>query len=91
MPADDEMQGDIVAQGLELMLYGMGTVVLFLALLVLATTGMSGLITRYFPQPEPPSVTARERGAGKAAAPQLDPGVVAVITAAIHQHRRTKD
>jgi oxaloacetate decarboxylase gamma subunit len=81
------MQGDIVAQGVELMLYGMGTVVLFLALLVLATTSMSGFITRYFPQPEPPPVTARERGAGEAAAPELDPGVVAVITAAIHQHR----
>jgi oxaloacetate decarboxylase gamma subunit len=85
------MQGDIVAQGIELMLYGMGTVVLFLALLVLATTGMSGLITRYFPQPELPPVSARERGAGKAVAPELDPGVVAVITAAIHQHRRTDD
>jgi oxaloacetate decarboxylase gamma subunit len=91
VPAGDEMQGDIVAQGIELMLYGMGTVVLFLALLVVATTGMSGLITRYFPQPEPPAVKAQERGAGKAVAPQLDPGIVAVITAAIHQHRKTED
>lgn len=80
------MQGDIVAQGVELMLYGMGTVVLFLAALVLATAGMSGFITRYFPQPEPPPVKARERGPGEAAA-ELDPGIVAVITAAIHQHR----
>ncbi len=91
VPAGEDMQGDIVAQGMELMLYGMGTVVLFLALLVLATTAMSGLISRYFPQPEPPPVTARERGAGKAVAPQLDPGVVAVISAAIHQHRKTED
>ena len=45
------MQGDIVAQGVELMLYGMGTVVLFLAALVLVTTGMSGFITRFFPEP----------------------------------------
>ena len=38
------MQGDIVAQGLELMLFGMGTVVVFLALLVaMATAGMSRL------------------------------------------------
>ncbi len=80
------MQGEIVAQGVELMLYGMGTVVLFLAALVLATTGMSGFITRYFPQPEPPPVKARERGPGEAAS-ELDPGIVAVITAAIHQHR----
>jgi oxaloacetate decarboxylase gamma subunit len=85
--AGDDMQGDIVAQGVELMLYGMGTVVLFLAALVLATIGMSGFITRYFPQPEPPPVTARERSTGKAAAGELDPGIIAVITAAIHQHR----
>ena len=81
------MQGDIVAQGVELMLYGMGTVVLFLAALVLATAGISGFITRYFPQPEPPPVKARERGPGESAAAELDPGIVAVITAAIHQHR----
>jgi oxaloacetate decarboxylase gamma subunit len=83
------MQGDIIAQGMELMLYGMGTVLLFLGLLVLAVTGMSGFIIRYFPSPEPPPVTARVRSAGKAATTELDPGVVAVITAAIHQHRNT--
>lgn len=81
------MQGDIVAQGVELMLYGMGTVVVFLAALVLATTGMSGLITRYFPQPEPPAVKARKRSAGPVAIAEPDPGLVAVISAAIHQHR----
>jgi oxaloacetate decarboxylase gamma subunit len=83
------MQGDIIAQGLELMLYGMGTVVVFLVLLVVATTGMSGFIVRYFPEPAPPTVVTRERKPGKAAAGELDPGVVAVITAAIHQHRNT--
>jgi oxaloacetate decarboxylase gamma subunit len=83
------MQGDIVAQGLELMLFGMGIVVLFLGLLVLATAGMSALITRHFPQPEPLPVTARTRTPGKPVAAELDPGVVAVITAAIHQHRKT--
>lgn len=85
------MQGDIIAQGVELMLYGMGTVVVFLGLLVLATFGMSGLITRYFPEPELPPVTARVRSPGKAAPAELDPGVVAVITAAIHQHRNTNN
>ena len=41
------MQGDIVSQGLELMLFGMGTVVLFLALLVLAlgTEAVVALLT----------------------------------------------
>ncbi|MEP1594634.1 MAG: OadG family transporter subunit, partial [Halieaceae bacterium] len=42
------MQGDIVAQGVELMLYGMGTVVVFLTLLVVVTTLMSAILERYF-------------------------------------------
>ena len=72
------MQGELVAQGIELMLYGMGTVVMFLTLLVVATTIMSRFITRYFPEPAPSA----------SAAPQADdPNLVAVITAAIHQHR----
>ena len=85
------MQGDIVAQGIELMLYGMGTVVLFLALLVVATTFMSRFIERYFPEPEPSSsadaALKRLRGQG---APAEDPNLVAVISAAIHQHRANR-
>lgn len=81
------MQGDIVAQGFELMLYGMGTVVLFLSLLVVATSAMSRLMIRYFPDPEPPAVPAREP-AGGAVSAGTDPRLLAVITAAIHRHRR---
>ena len=50
------MQGDIVAQGVELMLYGMGTVVVFLSLLVVITTLMSAIVQRYFAEPEPVAV-----------------------------------
>lgn len=71
------------------MLYGMGTVFVFLSLLILATNIMSVIIGRFFPQPEQPVVTARERRVPAAATAELDPGVVAVITAAIHQHRKT--
>ena len=39
----------LVAQGIELMLLGMGTVVVFLALLVSATTLMSRTINRFWP------------------------------------------
>jgi oxaloacetate decarboxylase gamma subunit len=83
------MQGDIVAQGIELMLYGMGTVVLFLALLVLATTAMSNLITRFFHQPEPAAAGVRASDTDKPAevGAALDPGLVAAITAALHLHR----
>lgn len=69
------------------MLYGMGTVVLFLALLVVATAAMSALLTRYFPEPEP--VPARRPARGQAAADTetADPAIVAAISAAIHRHR----
>ena len=84
----DGMQGSIVAQGVELMLFGMGTVVLFLALLVIATTAMSALVTRYFtPAEASPTEPAATPGAPTGGAGQPDPGVVAAIAAAIHQHR----
>jgi len=83
------MQGDIVAQGVELMLYGMGTVVLFLALLVVMTTIMSGFVNRYFPEPQASAAAALHNLRGPAQ-PADDPNLVAVISAAIHQHRSDK-
>ncbi len=83
------MQGDIVAQGVELMLFGMGTVVAFLALLVVATTGMSRLVARYFPAAEPVVPPSRRPGLpARTAAPADDEQLVAVISAAIRQHRQ---
>ena len=85
------MQGDIVAQGVELMLYGMGTVVLFLALLVLAILVMSRFVSRYFPEEESSAAAALQKLRGRAQPqPADDPNLVAVITAAIHQHRINK-
>ncbi len=71
-------QPQLLEQGLELMLYGMGTVVVFLSLLVLATTLMSRVVARLSPAP-----VAAETAAG--ATP--DELTVAVISAAIHAHR----
>ena len=45
----DDTADSLISQGLELMLYGMGTVILFLGLLVLAITLMSWLLRRFFP------------------------------------------
>ncbi|MBN7796772.1 OadG family protein [Parahaliea mediterranea] len=78
------MQAGIIDQGVELMLYGMGTVVVFLGLLVLATTLMSRFVGRYFPEAEPePSRAAPPPPAARADDPQL----LAVIGAAIHRYR----
>lgn len=63
------------------MLYGMGTVIVFLTLLVVATIAMSRLVSRYFPE-RPPQPLSRPVPAGQ------DPQLLAVIAAAIHRHRR---
>ncbi len=61
------------------MLFGMGTVVVFLTLLVFITSGMSALVAKYWPPPEPAAP----------ASPAVDGRTLAVISAAIHQHRST--
>ena len=75
------MTEDIISQGLELMLFGMGTVVVFLTLLVMCTSVMSALVTRYAPAPE--------AGGADATVPpaSADATLLAVISAAIHKHR----
>jgi len=77
------MQGDIVAQGLELMVYGMGSVVVFLALLIVCTTAMSLTISRFFPEPQP-----IHRAPRKTPRIEQDEELIAVISAAVHQHRK---
>jgi oxaloacetate decarboxylase gamma subunit len=72
------MEPTLIDQGLELMLFGMGTVVVFLTLLVLVTSAMSALVERFAPLP----VSAEPN-----AATTDDPLLLAVITAAIKKHR----
>ena len=68
--------------------FGMGTVVVFLALLVVATTAMSAFVGRFFPEPPPAPVAGSKPEVGAAASPGSE--VVAAISAAIHQHRNHK-
>ncbi len=76
------MQENLFGQGLELMVFGMGTVFVFLVLLVGATRLLSLLVEKLdlvdaAPEPD------------RAMAPALDQRrLVAVIGAAIQQHRR---
>jgi oxaloacetate decarboxylase gamma subunit len=84
------MQGSIVNQGVELMLFGMGTVLVFLTLLVLAITLMSWVLQRYFPVLEITPAANRSKGTTTATATTFAAGdatLVAVISAALHQHR----
>lgn len=83
------MRDEIIAQGVELMLYGMGTVVIFLALLVVATAAMSRLLARYLPEVEP--LPAPQRQGTGAASPEPDSHLVAAIAAALHRHRTRRN
>ena len=79
----------LLQQGVDLMLYGMGTVVVFLTVLIVATGFMSWFIGRYFPEAEIPVASV---GGAAAAVPDRENNtqLVAVITAAIHRHRAGK-
>ena len=68
------MQTTLLDQGLTLMLVGMGTVFVFLTLLVAGMSLMAGIVKRL------------SRVAAAASVSDLD---IAVITAAIAQHRKT--
>ena len=72
------MEENLLRQGFELMLAGMGTVFLFLTLLVLATSLMSRLVLRLQP-------VALETGTPPSG---QDAEEVAAIAAAIEMHRR---
>ncbi len=77
------MQDNLFQQGVELMVYGMGTVFTFLALLIVATTLMSYFVRRFvqLQLAAQPADTNPEQSADN------DKQLIAVITAAIHKHR----
>lgn len=76
-------ESNLINEGLTLMTYGMGFVFVFLTLLVFATTFMSKLVVKFIPEPQP----AAPKPKAAAAAPAGDQQLVAVISAAIKQHR----
>ncbi len=76
----------LLQQGVDLMLYGMSTVFLFLALLVIAMITMSYLVARVEARTGARSETGTSPANG-----ELDGAVVAAITAALHQHRQRRD
>ena len=77
------MQDNLMQQGVELMLYGMGTVFTFLALLIIATTAMSAFLQR-FVKPEPLTVQAPVKVSEAAG---NDDQLLAIISVAIHKYR----
>ncbi len=72
----------LIAQGVDLMIYGMGTVFVFLTLLVLAVTLLSAAVRRWLPEPVPAPPAPRQVDT-----PPVDAHLRAIIQAAIDQHR----
>lgn len=85
----------ILAEGFSLLLFGMGFVVVFLTLLVFATSLMSRILVRFEPAPLP--VAAKKTGAtagataGAAAGAANDPALIAVLSAAVKKYREDRN
>lgn len=72
----------LVSQGLELMVFGMGVVFVFLTMLVFVTSAMSKLVNKFAPEPEVAAPAA------PAVQPQgVDPQLLKVLAAAVKEHR----
>ena len=74
------MDSQLISQGLDLMLYGMGTVFIFLTVLVAITTIMSTTVNKIAPEQVEDSKI-------KAPQAQVETRIVKAIQAAINQHR----
>ncbi len=81
---------ELITEGLNLMFVGMGFVMLFLFLLILAIQLMSHLINRYFPEPLKIVETSQYQPPPQPAIPNDLERLRPVIVAAIAHHRRTQ-
>jgi oxaloacetate decarboxylase (Na+ extruding) subunit gamma len=72
---------ELMSSGVELMFAGMGIVFLFLTMLVVAINVMSSVVQRFFPDAPTQVVATTTVSSG------IDKGIIAAITAAVHQHR----
>jgi len=70
---------EMMSVGVEIMLVGMGTVFLFLAMLIIIVDVMSKIIQRFLPQEinELPTVVTN-----------VDSNVIAAISTAVHEYRK---
>lgn len=79
----------LLEQALDLMLLGMGFVVGFLVLLVIATNFMSFFINRFFPVADEPPVPTVAPGS-VSSADAVPPQMLSAIQEAIRRHRERR-
>jgi len=75
------METNLILEGFKFMGLGMGTVFLFLIIMIVSMNIMSAIIHKFFPEPQPsvtPSATAQKD----------NKKIIAAITAAIAHHRQ---
>ena len=79
------MESSLIDRGLDLMLFGMGTVFVFLTILIFATSAMSAIVAKWFPDKvvEAPPPRTPSPALGSAVAP----ATLKVLQAAIDKHR----
>lgn len=75
---------ELLMEGVELMLLGLGTVFLFLIMLVGCISMMSRLVARFIPEKSVPSAAPRRTAAPVSS---VDQQTLAVISEAIRLHR----
>ena len=75
------MQSTLIEQGFDLMLFGMGTVFVFLFLLVAVTVCMSKMVNHWYPEEEEAFVEI------VAEQSPIDPHIASVIQVAIDRYR----
>jgi len=72
---------NLIIEGFKFMGLGMGTVFLFLIVMIIAMNAMSAIISKFFPEPQPSESTAVKTQNNN------NKKVIAAISAAISHHR----
>ena len=80
----------IIGEGFTLLVFGMGFVIVFLTLLVIATTYMSRILMRFEPVPVP-IVPKNKQLSATTNRQANDPALVAVMSAAIKKYREDRN
>ena len=74
------METNLVLEGFKFMGLGMGTVILFLVIMIVCMNIMSYVVRKFFPEPQASLEPAVDT--------QKDKKIIAAITAAISHHRQ---